>query len=469
MKRKFILMLMVVLAFANTGCKKYLEVQPSGSYTEIQVFTNPTAIQQALNGLYISLADNTLYGAALTQTYLELMAQQFRGVMNGINFYEQFQQNNYQELGAKAKFDEMWTMAYNTILAANLFYEKVNGSIKSGVISEAEGRIAKGEATAIRALLHFDLLRIFGPVYSLAPNQPAIPYYRLANAKTQPFSTSEQIVTLIMEDLDAATAYLQDDAIRKSGTAMSDNFYTSRRNHRLNYYAVQALKARVFLWAGKNSEAHAAALSVLTEGEQWFPWLPYTAIIGTNTPDRIFSVEVIFGLYNRSLYNNHANFFSASQLEGYLLAPATVNLLNTFENNENDYRYVSSWRQTTKAFRTFFKFEEGVSFVDPRAFIQPMIRKSELYYILAETEADPVRAVGYLNAVRNNRGLQNLNSNAPLTIEISKEYRKEFYGEGQLFFYYKRTNTPSVADAMTNSPKVLEYAVPLPLSEITPR
>lgn len=468
MTRKHIIILLASSFLGLAGCKKYLQVQPTGSYTEVQVFANRTAVEQALNGLYIDLANNNLYGAALTQTYIELMAQRYRALQDGVNFYEQYQQNNYNATQAQAVFNTIWQNAYQTIMSANLFLEKIEGSIKKHVITEEEGNLMKGEALAVRALLHFDMMRLFGPIYSLGENQKAIPYYTAANGSAQPIITSAEVLAKIAQDLSLAETLLANDAIIKSGIVKQTDFYTGYRNQRLNYFAVKALEARVYLWGNKKTQAHDAALAVLGQVEQWFPWLPYTSIINSSTPDRIFSTELIFAIYNRSLYKNYAAFFSPALVETRLLAPDPANLKATFDNNENDWRYPTTWRQTTKPFRTFFKYED-VSASQPWGYLQPMIRKSELYYILAETETDAIKARGYLDSVRSHRGLPDLPTNASISAELLKEYGKEFYGEGQLFFYYKRNNTPSIPDAMTNTPRTPVYIVPLPLSETTPR
>jgi len=396
------------------------------------------------------------------------MAQRYRGLVDGVNFYEQYQQNNYNAAQAQEVFNTIWKSAYQTIMSANLFLDKIEISIKNHVVSEEQGQLMKGEALSVRALLHFDMMRLFGPVYSLGQNQPAVPYYTVADGKTQPILTSAEVVAKILEDLNAAESMLADDVIIKSGIINEPDFYTGHRNQRMNYFAVKALKARVYLWANKTTEAHDAALATLNQGEQWFPWLPFKSIVTASTPDRIFSTELLFALYNRNLYKNYAAFFSPSLTETYLLAPDPANLRNTFEGNENDWRYPTTWRQTTKSYRTFFKYED-ISLSQPWGFLQPMIRKSELYYILAETEPDAAIARSYLDSVYSHRGLPALAVNASVPAELLKEYGREFYGEGQLFFYYKRTNTPFIPDAMTNTPRAPVYVVPLPLSETTPR
>ena len=107
----------------------------------------------------------------------------------------------------------------------------------------------------------------------------------------------------------------------------------------------------------------------------------------------------------------------------------------------------------------------------PFRFLQPLIRKTEMYYIAAETTTDPAQALGYLNTVRYNRGLVDLSQTSNIATEIRKEHEKEFYGEGQLFFYYKRKNIKELPDASTSASyyKIRmdsdTYVVPLPDSE----
>ncbi len=470
MNRKHIIILFLSgLLLTVAGCKKYLQIQPEGAYTETQVFANENAAQQMLNGLYISMSGNSLYGSALTQTIVEMLAQRYNVVTTGaVSPYTSYQQYQYNEALALAKFEEIWKSAYSTILTANIFLDKIDISVQNHVITQENCNMMKGEALAVRAMLHFDMLRIFAPVYSLGADQSAIPYNTMADGKAQPILSSIQVVGKVLEDLNAAEILLANDPVIKNGVVAGADFYTGSRNQRLNYYAIKALKARVYLWAGRKTEAHDAALAALNEGEKWFPWLAYTAIIGTSLPDRVFSTEVMFAVYNHNLYTNYANYFSPVLLDDAILTAEPTNLKNTFENNENDYRYTTTWLLTTKTYRTFYKYED-VSRSLPCRFLQPLIRKSELYYILAETETDPDNARAYLNTVRNKRGLPSLTADALLPTEIMKEYRKEFYGEGQLFFYYKRTNTATIPDAINNTARKPVYIVPLPLSETTPR
>jgi hypothetical protein len=76
----------------------------------------------------------------------------------------------------------------------------------------------------------------------------------------------------------------------------------------------------------------------------------------------------------------------------------------------------------------------------------PMVRLTEMYYIAAEcavTNGDSTTATALLDTVRVHRNLPvypAVLTQASLNTEIQKEYQKEFIGEGQMFFFYKRKN-----------------------------
>jgi len=76
MKSRLIYFTIAAAAMILGSCKKYLEVQPQDKYTEGQVFLNEYAVQQALNGIYDNMAANSLYGAQLTTTVIEIHRRQ---------------------------------------------------------------------------------------------------------------------------------------------------------------------------------------------------------------------------------------------------------------------------------------------------------------------------------------------------------------------------------------------------------
>lgn len=474
MNNRYIIIALLFCGMVTTaGCNKYLDVQPQTSYTESQVYGNEKAIQQALNGLYLDLAANQLYGANLSTTTVELMAQRYKPRTQSNNpDLSVFNYYQYGSAAAQATMDTLWKQGYATILAANVFLSKIDNSVNAKVISAAHADQLKGEALAVRALMHFDLLRLFGPVFSVDSSAKAIPYYTKADGQSQPIVSGGTALANVIADLNQALQLLSNDPVTTSGIILNPEFYTGSRNQRLNYYAVKGLLARAYLWEGDKQHAHDAALSVITDGEKWFPWTTYDVANDPTNPDRIFSSEILFSVYNPALYTNFNTYFSPSLQDDYILAPDPTRLANVYESNEGDYRYSQDWLMAGKEYRTFSKYQDLTLPTLPWRFLQPVLRKSEMYFIVAETDTDPATALTYLNTARRNRGLTAKDASASIPAELRKEYQKEFWGEGQLFFYYKRINATQVPDAaypydfLTVDPV---YVVPLPLSETATR
>ena len=97
-----------------------------------------------------------------------------------------------------------------------------------------------------------------------------------------------------------------------------------------------------------------------------------------------------------------------------------------------------------------------------------------MYYILAESayaSGDKEKALEYLNAVVTARGLLplqagDIDTEAKFKRKLVGEYIKEYWGEGQIFFTYKRFNMDMDgvnSKHFTASDEV--YVLPLPESE----
>ena len=97
----------------------------------------------------------------------------------------------------------------------------------------------------------------------------------------------------------------------------------------------------------------------------------------------------------------------------------------------------------------------------------PLIRLSEMYYILAECEPDLARSAQYLSQVRSARGIDEvefLNAEEKKN-QIMKEYRKEFYAEGQLWYFYKRNAYPTFLNCPLNNMQEVNYRFSIPDNE----
>ena len=88
--------------------------------------------------------------------------------------------------------------------------------------------------------------------------------------------------------------------------------------------------------------------------------------------------------------------------------------------------------------------------------------RSEVQY--RQGDADAARAT--LNTLRVARNLPALNElPADYYTELVREYRREFMGEGQLFFLYKRLNRSTILFAEVDAVAEKVYTFPLPITE----
>ncbi len=95
----------------------------------------------------------------------------------------------------------------------------------------------------------------------------------------------------------------------------------------------------------------------------------------------------------------------------------------------------------------------------------PLIRLPEMYYILAECTADLGESAETLSVVRSARGLSSIEVFAgedEKMKEIEKEYRKELYGEGQLWYFYKRLGYKTFQFCPVNNMTESNYRFPIP-------
>jgi hypothetical protein len=96
-----------------------------------------------------------------------------------------------------------------------------------------------------------------------------------------------------------------------------------------------------------------------------------------------------------------------------------------------------------------------------------MLRISEMYLVAAET-APAGEGQQYWDEFRTARNVAPATLPADpvqLQLELVKEYRREFFAEGQAFFAYKRINAPKASFLWAPSAATLDYLVPLPLTE----
>lgn len=459
-----------LLASTSTSCSDWLEVDLEDSILENKLFETNEGYTSVLNGVYAKM--NEKYSSTLSMGTIDAMAKLYDIGSN----HNQYPYYNFDFDGSyfESMSGDLWTNLYNLIANLNTLLEFCDSP--ESTLKEHYYPYIKGEALALRAMLHFDLLRIYGPIYSEeTAGTVCIPYQETSSKDIQPLLSAETIMEKIIRDLKDASELLKNDRIREEGVLNSEPEDLNEgvdfryRQFRMNYYAVQGLLARAYLWKGDKTTAYEYAKAIITENEanEVFTWTTKASIQGTN-PDLIFSTEVMFGLYNVSRLNLYDSYFNpnASYTQALTFAGASMaegdltSKINWFYDDINDLRRSEMWSvetieevdnygATTMHTALCFKKYDDVYVSDTRRYMIPLLRLSEIYLIAAECATDLTESIGYINAVRSHRNCVNLelsenDNQETIQTYIDNEFVRETIGEGQIYFYYKRLAKTSV-------------------------
>lgn len=421
------------------SCSNWLTVEPKGIMEEEEMFSREMGFKEALAGVYLQMASGSLYGRELSYGFLDILGQCYQQKEGSGNFpYQERGYYQFPSATTESMTNSIWRNMYNVIANVNnlLYWTDRNRQVFA---TDGYYEIVKGEALALRAFLHFDLLRMFGPVYKENEDSYAIVYRTAFNRETKTLLPARTVVDSIVRDLKAAEEILaKKDPLNfefpvtvNDEMAMGGDVFLTYRHKRMNLYAVKGLLARVYLYAGNKTEAAKYAKEVVESG--------YFDLVSDNSVDRVYSTEILFSIYVDKLDEQVQGDFS-TRGGFYVSEPSFLSEhFSVAEDGANDIRYREGTAFATDAFGKYsLKYEQSGAWISIQNTI-PLIRLSEMYYILAECEDDLSVSANYLSDVRSARGLDAVGYSADQKeAAITKEYRKEFYAEGQLFYYYKR-------------------------------
>ena len=456
---------MVSLMLAS--CNKWLDVQPRSQVEDTELFTTESGFKEALAGVYSSMLSSKTYAKEMTYGFIGILGQEW-------DFYYAAQYDdaaayNYDAAYPTSSIQGIWANNYSGIANANNLLAHIDDDLQ--LFSPDNHDIIKGEAYALRAFLHFDLLRCFGVSFAVNPEQPSIPYSTALSYRVFPQLSVEQAARAVEQDLLTAETLLQHSDPIITGREISeatDNGYLLNRQLHLNYYAVKALQARLYMWTGEYDKAFEAA-SVVTEAAPLFPWATVANMQAGY--DRSLASEHLFALNNLTLTADIADQYFSDNSQ-YSFAVTRDRLLNYFDNATQDYRYTflfKSGSSTHAGNRYLMKYDEPAGTSSYYKYKMPLIRISEMFLVESEVRyrqgnTDAARAI--LNRLRTARNLPPLDElPADFYLALIQEYRREFLGEGQLFFLYKRLNRPVILYADIDAVAEKAYTFPLPITE----
>lgn len=467
MKKHYFKLLLLSLVL-NYSCSKYLDVNPKSSISEDEMFASELGFEQALVGVYAQIGRQELYGDRLSLGLVSALAQNYTQSSTSAPYY-QTRAYNYGTDEVRKHVLQVWSSGYNAIAGLNKIIAKTQSH--KAVLSDQGYGLIRGEALALRAYLHFDLFRLFGPEFQAGKSAKAIPYETQVDAFANIPSTSEIFCQSVLDDLAEAAVLLKSaDPVLGASTALD------KRRIKINYYAVKGLQARVNLYIGNKTSAAAAANEVVEAAK--FSFVATSAVnANASVKDRLFFPELIFALRSKNILDWTENYFKFYRSSGTGLTRSLANINTIYESSTTDIRKLYLFEQDqniwfpSKFWQTYTPaVDEGLSSARRKDQLIPLIRLSEMYYILAETAVSPREGISYLNKVRTARAISKLPESESTTAtflesEIRKEYQKEFFAEGQFFFYLKRKNVKRMPFMSVDVPLTI-YQLPIPDVEL---
>jgi len=486
-----------------TSCEKWLEATSSSKVTDSQLFSSRSGFHEALNGVYLAMG-NSMSSGTTRITFNDMICGPFAPASNSEN--KALQQHAFKSAVINKQIESIWLSNYNAIANINKALAELENR-RDVVTDELEYSLIKGELLAARALVHFDLIRMYGYIDWGGDNETklTVPYVTVYGGDPTRQLTYAQTKELLLKDIADALECLKDDPVRGvrneafETTINGDGYWTNRQIH-LNYYAVEALSARVNMFLGNYVQAaqQAADVASAAQAAGLVSLLDAEGLVKESDMamrDLTLSCEHLFSLDFTGLTTQMLNFFPAIVINGqfvYLETAAMAHFPSDPLSGRNDLyedvrgpacmlRYTASGYQILK----FYASSES-----PYKDRLPIIRLSEMYYIMAEAAVlsfDFVGAAGYLDQVRFHRGITasvttwiNMSETAEnlrkdFLTAILEEYLREQMGEGQYVFTLRRfadKYDKEIVDRANQGTQVAIYPTnnliyPYPQSEIT--
>lgn len=464
--RKILNKIIVFLLLAVlTACNDWLNVSPKTDMKAEDLFSTEAGFRDALVGVYALMCQEISYGKNLSYGYVDILAQYYSSPRKNTSSgyphnYKYVAEYNYTESGEESRILSIWKNHYAAIANINQALSFIDGNI--AVFSTPEIHdIYKGEFLALRAMFHFDILRLFAssPVMDNGGglNTMAIPYIDSYTNIAQNQLSVQEVLQRVEKDLLDAQALMKGKEDFKVNDSSSPQY---NRKQRMNYYAATALLARVYLYGNQKGKALLQAKEVIGEPQDEKPTKYALASGSATTADPMFSTELIFTLDVQKLKDLSENCFSETS-PGTVLNMTDQERKSIFNTSELDQEFRAIWLTTlSDGVSAVLNKYKGMKYI-------PMFKISELYLIAAEC-AGGSDGMAYLNELRNHRGLRSVTDSEKLDEFIYQEYRREFIGEGQLFFYYKRKGFDRIGamDNVAIENRNAVYNLPIPITEI---
>ena len=495
MKRTiYFLITSAILSLVFSSCNDWLTVPVDGKSTSTELYTGSDGYRSALNGIYKGLAVDELYGQQLQYGVIDFFSNQYR---NDLREDEQSStifiaagKREFKNVALQPVLNGMWKTAYNRIAATNDLIANVSGESDSKFRQgEMERKMIYGEALAIRALLHFDMLRLFAPAPVNDDGQAYIPYITTFPEVLGTHIPVKASLDMVIKDLEEARELVKlydfsplGMSANASGKARFynnleygmegygktedlDEFFFGR-GYRFSYWAITGLLARAYQYKAAYDASFYEKAKILAQeildakctddkgGGSYSPFKneDFNGFSFVEDPEQMKDIRMagnlLLGIYRdndaeQKLSGMEASFPREKKSPGqYSFCAVNVDGQDIFkttggiDESKEDIRCLRLLYKPINSYNILLstKWYVKTRDMDERKRtlnIFPILRTSEMRFIIAETLArnnEFDKAYEILNEMRRNRGLRN----GDLTTQTSLEgFLKDLVREEQ--------------------------------------
>lgn len=532
MKKIYTSIYLLLSLFAMTACSDWLDIEPEGQATNDKLTETGDGYRTMLSGVYKAMTSKNLYGVELQFGIVDCISQQYTwdwmsSSGTSVNtIYREARDFNYYNVDLRETIDAIWKDGYNAIANANNLIQNIKDEDPNKFAEgELERDMILGEAYACRALMHFDLCRLFAPAPIENETGKYLPYVDVyPNIQPEAIEVKPFLEKVVADFKEAQrlTARIDTTALGLSANATANaRFYNQleygmegaadegasvddfflERGYRLNYYAITALLARVYQYMGEDDLAFECAEQVMNfkaAGANNMLYMMFTpddwtimnsAENNESRTDLKIVSNLIFALYNEDAYIDYGlgTFFQKrSDEQGGNPSWFVVDLggqdifksTDGTDERDRDFRArfllfapdynVFAWNSDYRV-STKWYCSEDESIRTKNVQTLPIIRATEIRYIMAEhyaRQGNFTEAYNILNTIRSARGLdtslQERNDLDQFLQDMIRDAQREWISEGQLFYLYKRLGAKVKIGNTSRKMNKSEYMLPIP-------
>ncbi len=416
-----------------------LEVEPQHSIPAEDAISNENDAMRALIGCYDALQSVGYYGMDyIAVGDLSADNLNWSGTSAAYN-----QMDNNAIISDNIYVEGIWSDIYTALNRINNLLSNLE-ELDETSISENERNMIRGELYFLRALAHFDLVKLFG----------GIPI------RTSPITNDEASLNAPRNSVDDVYEAIWDD-IEESEKFISSEIIVGRAS----LPALLALKARANLYyyyiSGDETNlmnAVESATSVIDDFGLALESDFQVLFNGSKNSESIFEIE--FNEQDRSLM---AQYFFPTDLSGRYEFSPTESIIENYAGEDQRVNVSIQYHNEDPYVYKYTDLQTNTDNVY-------VFRLAEMYLIRAEANAllqsDPVIILGDINAIRERANLLPFTQTNydDLILEIEQQRRLEFAFEGHRWFDLIRTNRAiEVLEGVDHENQTL---FPIPLNEI---